>query len=142
MEPAKFLVVKANANAVNVCVMVYPPEAAILRTRRRPKKSDGSARPSLEHSTRRASKKARKFITDMVVDDVPDAGTSSAMVTSGILIETRKDVWDAFGFTESNSKRVGSCSCFGRWLAECICAACWLRLTKPCKPSPHYCPSC
>ena len=85
-----------------------PPEVAILRKRGRPKKSDGSAGPSLEHSTRRASKKARKSITDMVVDDVPDAGTSSAMVTSGKLIETRKDVWDAFGFTESMRKKLPS----------------------------------
>eukprot|EP00731_Ephydatia_muelleri_P029461 Em0020g1105a len=44
----------------------------------------------------------------MVVDDVPDAGTSSAMVTSGKLIETRKDVWDAFGFTESMRKKLPS----------------------------------
>ena len=41
----------------------------------------------------------------MVVDDVPDAGTSSAMVTSGKLIETRKDVWD---FTESMRKKLPS----------------------------------
>ena len=85
-----------------------PPEVAILRKRGRPKKSDGSAGPSLKHSTRRASKKARKSITDMVVDDVPDVGTSSAMVTIGKLIETRKDVWDAFGFTESMRKKLPS----------------------------------
>ena len=85
-----------------------PPEVVILRKRGRPKKSDGSAGPSLEHSTRRASKNARKSITDMFVDDVHDAGTSSAMVTSGKLIETRKDVWDAFGFTESMRKKLPS----------------------------------
>ena len=75
---------------------------AILRKRGRPKKSDGVARPSLGYSTRCASKKAKKSITDLVsVEDVPYVGASSAIVTSGKLIETRKDVWDAFGFTES-----------------------------------------
>ena len=44
----------------------------------------------------------------MLVDDVPNAGTSSAMVTSGKLIETRKDVWDAFGFIESMRKKLPS----------------------------------
>ena len=64
-----------------------PPEVAILRKRGRPKKSDGSTGPSLEHSTRCASKKATKSITDMVVDDVPDAGTSSALFVAGSALQ-------------------------------------------------------
>jgi hypothetical protein len=42
----------------------------------------------------------------MVVEDVPDAGTSSVMVKSGKLIETRKDVWDACGLTECMRKKL------------------------------------
>ena len=44
----------------------------------------------------------------VIVEDVPYAGASSAMVTSGKSIETRKDVWDAFGFTESMRKKLPS----------------------------------
>ena len=44
----------------------------------------------------------------VIVEDVPFAGASSAMVTSGKSIETRKDVWDAFGFTESMRKKLPS----------------------------------
>ena len=60
---------------------------AIVRKRGWPKKSNGGARPSLEYSTRCASKKAMKSITEMVsVEDVPYAGASSAIVTSEKLI--------------------------------------------------------
>ena len=60
-----------------------PSEVTIKRNRGQSKNSDGSARPSLGHSTWCVSKKAKKSITDMVIDeDVSYAGASLAMVTS------------------------------------------------------------